>query len=167
MYFILSLITAIVIGAIPEPVELSGSKGGLVSGEPFSTTMIKDKVYLVLYVDPDVRNENKKFIERLKEEKFDRSKFGSIVIINMKATWLPNFVLNKILKKKQEEFPNTIYVKDYDKVLVKKWGLKDDDFNVLLFDKDGKLIFYKAGKLSDEDINQIIALIKEKISMLK
>ena len=153
----------ITVGNIPPVVELSGKAGEMVNGGSFSTEMIKGKVYLVLYVDPDVRKKNDEFVEKIKEQHFDHSKFGSIVIINMAATWLPNFALNKILKKKQKEFPDTIYVKDYKKVFVKKWGLKDDDYNVLLFDKNGKLLFLKSGKMSEEDTQKVINLIKQNI----
>ncbi|NPA52046.1 MAG: transcriptional regulator [Aquificae bacterium] len=165
MGLFLSLVMAFTlsVGFVPPEIKLSGKEGGFVDGKPFSTQMIKGKVYLVLYVDPDVRKLNKNLIEILKKQNFDKEKFGSIVIINMKATWLPKFVLSKILKKKQKEFPDTIYVKDNNKVFVKKWGLKDDDYNVLIFDKDGKLIYKKSGKLSDEDINEIISLIKAHI----
>jgi len=153
----------LILGNVPPEVKLSGKDGGIVNDGNFSTDMIKGKVYLFLYVDPDVRKLNDHFIEELKKQKFDRSKFGSIVVINMSATWLPNFVLNKILKKKQKEFPHTIYVKDYKKVFVKKWKLKDNDYNILLFDKSGKLLFYKSGKLNKDDINTIIELIRKAI----
>ncbi len=163
--FIASFLTALIltVGSVPPFIELSKDEGKLVNGGKFSTEMIKNKVYLVLYVDPDVRNKNDKFVNKIKEQNFDKSKFGSIVIINMSATWLPNFVLNKILKKKQKEFPDTIYVKDFKKVFVKKWGLKDDDYNVLLFDKNGKLLFYKSGKLTDKDTEKVISLVKENL----
>jgi hypothetical protein len=159
--FLLTLLISV--GSVPPVVNLSGKDGKMVNGNEFSTKMIKGKVYLVLYVDPDVRKKNDKFVEKIKEQHFDKSKFGSIVIINMSATWLPNFALNKILKKKQKEFPDTIYVKDYKKVFVKKWGLKDDDYNVLLFDKDGNLIFYKSGKMSEKDTKRVIELIKKNL----
>ena len=161
----LSLIAAVIlsIGQVPPIVNLDGKIGGTVDGKPFSTEMIKGKVYLVLYVDPDKRNLNEDFAEALKKQHFDHSKFGSIAIINMKATWLPNFVLESILKKKQKKYPHTIYVKDYQKVFVKKWGLKDDDYNVLLFDKNGRLLFYKSGKLTPEDTQKVIQLINQNL----
>ncbi|WP_457624275.1 YtfJ family protein [Persephonella sp.] len=162
--FILSLVMAVLmVGTTPPAVVLEGEKGGTVDGKPFSTEMIKGKVYLVIYADPDKRDLNEDFAEAIKKQQFDKSRFGSIAIINMKATWIPNFVLNGILKKKQEKYPNTIYVKDYDKVFVKKWGLKDDDYNVMLFDKEGKLLFYKSGKLTEEDTRKVIQLIKENL----
>ncbi|WP_457638742.1 YtfJ family protein [Persephonella sp.] len=160
--FLLSLLaTALLIGHTPPVVVLEGEKGGTVDGKPFSTETIKGKVYLVVYADPDKKDLNEDFAEAVKKQNFDRSKFGSIAIINMKATWIPNFVLNGILKKKQEKYPNTIYVKDYDKVFVREWGLKDDDYNVLLFDKNGKLLFYKSGKMTEEDTQKVIQLIKK------
>jgi len=161
--FILSLLTAVVIGTTPPPVVLEGEKGGTVDGKPFSTETIKGKVYLVIYADPDKRNLNEKFTEEVKKQNFPKDRFGSIAIINLKATWLPEFVLSNILKKKQKQFPNTLYVKDRDKVLVKEWNLKDEDYNVLLFDREGKVIFYKAGKLSEKDIQTVIRLIRENI----
>ena len=160
MLFLATIITALVIGTTPPIVELKGKDGGTVNGEPFSTKIIKNKVFLVIYADPDKKDLNEDFTERIKKQNFDKTKFGSIAIINMKATWIPNFVLNGILKEKQKKYPNTIYVKDYNKIFVKKWNLKDDDFNVLLFDKDGKLLFYKAGKLTNKDTEKVIKLIK-------
>ena len=165
MGFLTAIFLALMLnlGSVPPYIELKGKDGSLVNGKPFSTKMIKGKVYLVFYVDPDVRDLNNHFIQKLKKQNFDKEKFGSIVIINMKATWLPGFILNKLLKEKQKEFPDTVYVKDKNKIFVKEWRLKDDDYNVLLFDKSGKLIFYKSGKLSNKDIQTVINLIKQNI----
>ena len=41
----------------------------------------------------------------------------------MDATWLPNFAISSALEEKQEKYPNAIYVRDYDKILVKEWNL--------------------------------------------
>ena len=54
----------------------------------------------------------------------------------MAATWLPSFKINKKLKSKQEKYKTTVYVKDLKKRLVEKWGLSDDNNNVMLFGKD-------------------------------
>ncbi len=157
------LVLSLTLGSQMPVVKLAGDDGGLVNGKPFSTEMIKDKVYLFFYVDPDVRKKNDDFANKIKAQNFPKDKFGSIVVINMAATWLPNFALNRVVKKKQKEFPDAIYVKDFHKTFVKKWNLKDDEYNVLLFDKDGKLIFYKAGKLDDKDTQEVIKLIKENL----
>jgi predicted transcriptional regulator len=78
----------------------------------------------------------------------------------MAATGLPNFLINRSLKSKQKEFPNTIYLKDMRKVLVKKWDIDDDNNDVLVFAPDGKLVFYRAGKLSKGDVQELIDTIK-------
>ncbi|HKI48293.1 MAG TPA: YtfJ family protein, partial [Desulfobacteria bacterium] len=77
---------------------------------------------------------------------------------------LPNFAISSALEEKQKKYPTAIYVKDYDKVLVKEWNLADDNSDVLAFDKSGKLIFMKAGKLTPQDIQKLIGLIRENLN---
>lgn len=158
-----SLVFALHVGELPKPISLEGENGALVTGEIFSSDMIKDKVYVLFYVDPDEKELNEHVSAALKAEQFNRETYGSIAIINMAATWLPNFAIASKLKKKQEEFPDTIYAKDLKSVLVKEWNLEDDSSNVLLFDKAGYLLFIKKGKLSDEDVTTLISLIKSHI----
>ena len=54
-------------------------------------------------------------------------------------------VINIKLKSKQEKHKSTVYVKDLGKILVKKWGLNDDDSDVMLFGKDGKVLYSVDG----------------------
>jgi len=84
-------------------------------------------------------------------------------MINLAATWLPNAILESKLKAKQKEFPDTIYVKDKKKVLVNKWGLADDNSDILVFNKQGKLIYKKFGKLSEKEITFVLALIEKNL----
>jgi len=163
----LALLAAINLYAInvnekPKEVTISGENGGLVkNGKAWSSNMLKDKVYVVFYVDPDEKDVNEEFSQALKAKEY-RSKgdFGSIAIVNMAATWKPNFAINVILKGKQKEFPKTIYVKDKNKVLVKEWGLGDDASNILIFSKDGTLLFYKSGKMSEKDTQKAFDIIE-------
>ena len=151
------------VGQMPSTITLEGDKGALVTGESFSSTLLRDKVYVLFYVDPDEKDMNEHVTKALKAEKFDRSNYGSIAIINMAATWLPNFAIASKLEKKQEEFPDTIYAKDLQSVLVNEWDLEDDSSNVVLFGKDGKVLFLVKGKLSDEDVAALITTIKENL----
>jgi predicted transcriptional regulator len=64
----------------------------------------------------------------------------------MKVTRLPKFIISKNLEKKQKQYPNTIYVRDYKKVLVEKWGITDHSNDVLAFDSTGKALFQKRWK---------------------
>ena len=87
------------------------------------------------------------------------TKYGSIAIINMAATWLPNAILESSLASSQEKYPDVTYVKDFDRVLVKKWGLEDDNYAVVVFDKDGKVIHTAKGDLNKVQINKMLAII--------
>jgi len=148
------------IGTTPPVITLSGKEGGKVTGGNWSSSEIRGKVFTLFYVDPDESELNNHVSDALKKEKFPENVFGSIAVINMAATWKPNFAIESVLKGKQEKFTRTIYVKDIQKKLVKKWGLKDDSYHILIFDKKGKLAYSKYGKLSESDLKEFIKKIK-------
>jgi len=152
---------AIELGKVPPSVELTGVEGGKINGSSWNSSMLKGKVHILFYVDPDERELNKYLTRALKKRHFDRKKYASVAMINLAATWLPNAILESKLKAKQKEFPDTIYVKDKKKVLVKKWKLADDNSDILIFDKSGKLMYKKFGKLSDEEIQNVLSLIEK------
>ncbi|MEA3521813.1 MAG: YtfJ family protein [Campylobacterota bacterium] len=154
---------ALEVGSAPLHVTLEGDNGGRIDGSAWSSEMLQDKVHILFYVDPDEKDTNNALSDALKAKAFDRGNYASVAIINMAATWLPNFAIASSLEAKQEKFPHTIYVKDLNKILVEKWEIADDSSNVLLFDKSGKLIYLHEGKLEDDEINKVISLIEEHI----
>jgi len=154
---------AVELGKVPGAVLLSGKNGGRTDGLEWSSKMLKGKVHILFYVDPDKRDLNEPLSQALKKHHFNRKKYASVAVINLAATWLPNVILESKLKAKQKEFPDTIYVKDKKKLLVSKWKLADDNSDILLFDKKGKLIYKKFGKLSDKEIKSLLALIEKNL----
>jgi len=152
---------AIQLGETPPNIELKEKLGGRLDGTPWSSAELQGKVYVLFYVDPDEKDTNNEASEALDREKFPSEKFQSVGIINMAATWLPNFAISSALKDKQKRYPKTIYVRDYKKVLVNAWKIADDSSNVLAFDKKGKLIFRKDGKLTAEEIQTLIKVIRD------
>ena len=152
---------AVDVGEIPPKVELKEKLGGRLDGTPWSSEELRGKVYVLFYVDPDERDTNNDASEALLREKLSRDKFQSVGIMNMAATWLPNFAISSGLKDKQKRYPTTIYVRDYKKVLVNTWKIADDSSNVLAFDREGKLIFRKDGKLTTEEIHTLIKVIRD------
>ena len=152
---------AIELGEIPPNVELKEQLGGRLDGTPWSSVELQGKVYVLFYVDPDEKDTNNEASDALDREKFPSEKFQSVGIINMAATWLPNFAISSALKDKQKRYPKTIYVRDYKKVLVNAWKIADDSSNVLAFDKKGKLIFRKDGKLTAEEIQTLLKVIRD------
>ena len=152
---------AIEIGEIPPKVELREKLGGRLDGKPWSSEELQGKVHVLFYVDPDEKDTNNDASEALDREKFSSDKFQSVGIINMAATWLPNFAISSAVKDKQKRYPKTIYVRDYKRVLVSAWKIADDSSNVLAFDREGKLIFRKDGKLTTEEIHTLIKVIRD------
>jgi hypothetical protein len=152
-------------GKRPATVKLAGTSGGLVSnGSAWSSDSLTGTVSMLVYVDPDERDLNEALAQRLKEEKFDRKLFRSVAVINMRATWKPNAILDPILRGKQKEFPDTLYVKDMDSVLVNEWGLADQTYDVLLFDQAGRVLFRKDGKLETDEIEAFLGLVRENLN---
>lgn len=152
-----------VTGQYLPDLTLTGKNGGKVDGSTWKSTELKGKVYTVMYVDPDEKDINEHVERALKKENFPRDKYGSVAIVNAAATWKPDSMIRMVLKSKQKDYPDSIYVMDREKVLVKKWRLADDDYHVLTFDKSGRLLYEKAGKMSDSDIRDLVRLIRSNI----
>jgi hypothetical protein len=151
------------LGEKPKTVTLEKNEGGRVTGEAWSSSELKGKVFVLFYVDPDFSDLNNAASEALKAEKFSLEKYQSLAVINMAATWLPNFAIDGKLKAKQKDYPDTVYVRDLHKALVKEWKLADDNNDVIAFDQEGKVIFTHEGKLDAEKIKQLIEIIKSKL----
>lgn len=146
-------------GEVPPKVIISEENGGYLDGTAWDSSMLKNKLYVLFYVDPDERETNSAFVDALKAKNYDLNYYASVAIINLAATWLPNVVLEAKLKEKQKKFPNTIYIKDRSKVLVKEWNLEDDSSNVLVLNKNGELIYTYSGKLNATEIDKVLTLI--------
>lgn len=163
VFLITHLALAIEMGQVPPKVELKEKLGGRLDGTAWSSEEMKGKVHVLFYVDPDEKDTNNDASEALDKEKFPSEKFQSVAIINMAATWLPNFAISSSVAEKQKRYPRTIYVRDYKKMLVNAWKIADDSSDVLAFDKEGKLIFRKDGKLAPEEIQKLIKVIKDNL----
>lgn len=151
------------VGEKPPTVVLEGDKGERVNGGSWSSDELVGSVHILFYVDPDESDLNDAASEALKAADFDKEQFRSVAIINMDATWLPNAVIQMRLESKQEEYPNTVYVRDNQKVLVDEWGLADDSSDIVLFDRDGTVLFSVDGQLSDAQIQELLGLIRERM----
>jgi predicted transcriptional regulator len=152
------------VGQKPATVSLSGDAGGRTDGTPWSSDTLKGKVWAVFYVDPDHEDANPDLEKAMKNENYPRDKYGSVAIINMAATWKPNAIISSVLKSRQEEFPDTVYVKDMDKALVGKWKLTDSDYDVMVFDKQGAVVYAKDGAFSKQDIKDCLDVIKKHLA---
>ena len=84
-------------------------------------------------------------------------------VINIAATWMPNFAIQMKLESKQKEYPTTTYVKDMQKILVEQWGLADDSNDALIFDREGKVVFSVDGQLNPSQIEEMLQTIRKNL----
>ena len=148
------------IGEIPTKVVLNDDLGGRLDGTQWSSEeLVSGKVIVLFYVDPDESELNNHVSDALKAENYPKEKYGSIGMANMAATWLPNFAINMKLKSKQEQYKSTVYVKDLEKTQVKKWGLSDDNSDVVVFGKDGRVLYSVDGKFTDAQVKEIVKVV--------
>ncbi len=153
----------LVVGKKAPEVMLEGKNGGRVDGTAWKSNELTGKVHAVFYVDPDEQKINEHVEQALKKESFPLDRYNSVGIVNMGATWIPNFLISKRLKAKQEEYSHTTYVKDKTKTMVRAWGLVDNSYHILVFDKSGNVAWSKGGKLSSEDVSDLIATIRRNL----
>jgi len=154
---------ALTLNETAKEIQLSNENGGLTDGTEWNSSTLNGKLNLLFYVDPDKKDDIDDFMDEFHQKNYDSTQLGTTSIINLKATWLPNFAIEKKLKSQQEKFPNITYVKDKNKLLVDKWDLADDSVNILLFDKEGKLIYQQDGKISNDEQKKLFQIIEEKL----
>ena len=160
MLFPTMVLAELPIGEIPPKVVLKDDLGGRLDGTQWSSEeLVSGKVIVLFYVDPDESELNNHVSDALKAENYPKEKYGSIGMANMAETWLPNFAINMKLKSKQEQYKSTVYVKDLEKTLVKKWGLSDDNSDVVVFGKDGRVLYSVDGKFTDAQVKEIVKVV--------
>lgn len=151
----------------PAPVlRLDGDNGALVTGGPWSSDQLRGRVFVLFYVDPDEKDLNEHVGEALQRENFPSATFGTVAVINMAATWMPNWVLGRALASKQKKYPRTVYIKDFDRVFVKEWGLRDNSYDIVVFDGEGVVRFTAHGKLTEEQLADMLATIETALAAL-
>ncbi len=174
--FFLKMVPLLLIGALTRQtlahagnttlpgISLSGEDGGLHNGEPWNSNLLRGKVNLLFYIDPDRQRQVKPLLAELDSLKFSVDKLGHTFILNTSATIIPDFILRRKVAERAENDDDTRYVLDQNRVLVEKWQLKDDDINILLFDATGRLLFKHSGDISAELIKSLIQKIKRSIN---
>jgi len=149
-----------------EEVTIQGYTGGYYNTDTaWSSSMLKGKTTMLMYVDPDKKNKGEIFKPTIEafERDLDFNKFQIVVILNLKATWKPNLLIESLMKSKLVDYPKRIYVLDKDSVLVKKWGLKNDAYNTLVINEQVKVIYSHSGEWKNNDISKINSLIRAEI----
>jgi len=156
----LNSLAAPVVGQKPPSVTLSGSAGGRLSGAAWSSDELLGKVSVVFSIDPDLAHVNEAAGAALTDEKLPAEKFQSVAVVNMAATWLPNFAIDQHLRQKQKQYPDTAHVRDLRRSLVRAWDLADDGNAVLVLDRQGRVLFVHEGRLDAASLRAMIQAVR-------
>jgi predicted transcriptional regulator len=145
-------------------VTLADDAGGYLDGKPWKSSDLVGKACVLFYVDPDCSDQNEAFTEALRERAYPGEGFATFAVINMAATWKPNFVISKVLKAKQKRYPRTRYVEDRDRALVKAWDLADNAYVVVVLDREGRVRYHTDKELDERRIREVIGLLDELVA---
>jgi predicted transcriptional regulator len=123
---------------------------------------LKGKVLSVFYVSPAEKDMNAHVEDALlKDNGLERNKrYKGLGISNNKASNWPNFVINKIIKSKQEKTGAIILV-DENYTILNLWVLNNNSSNVIVLDKDRVCRYIYKGKLPLTEVTRLIQIIKE------
>jgi predicted transcriptional regulator len=123
---------------------------------------LKGRVLYFNYSDPGSKDMNKHVDDALKSDPgLDRKKsYVGLGIANMKASILPDFVIARIIKSKQQETGATILLDD-NYIILTSWGLKNKVSNIVVLDKERICRYLYKGKLPAADVEKLISVIKE------
>lgn len=132
-------------------------------GKDFDSKHFKGKSFVLFYVNPKYRNLNSDASDALRLQEFDQNQFGSVAIIDLKASWIPNSLVMKGIRKKQIKYPNTVYLKDKKHYMHKILGFKPSGSDIFAFDKNGKMIFKHFGKMNPEQVEEMVEVLKKSL----
>ncbi|HRG58250.1 MAG TPA: YtfJ family protein [Bacteroidia bacterium] len=120
-----------------------------------------EKVLLVLYTDPDVKDVNDPLSDAVREKHYPKEKYVGIGIANCDDTWLPNSMIRYAGRQKQAKYPSSVILVDDNKLVSKAWDLGDCNElgYVLIIGKDSKVKFAKAVKNQNESKAIIASVI--------
>ncbi|HAG15923.1 MAG TPA: transcriptional regulator [Bacteroidales bacterium] len=155
------------VGKVPQKITLANGDGGKIDGTAWSSSELVNKVWVLVYADPDASDVNEAATEAIKAKDYPDQYYNSVAVINMAATWKPNFAINMILKGKQSKYPKTVYVRDMNRTLAKKWGIADESNDIVVFDPSGKVVFSHDGQLGPDAIKEMISILDAEIAKLK
>ena len=143
-------------------ITLDGDNGSYANGDRWDSSMLQGKITMLVYFDPDERGKGEIFMPTLEafERDLDFNRFQILLIINLKATWIPDLLIKAAIKNQATAHPKRNYVFDNNSVLVKRWGLDDDEYNTLVIDEESRVIYSHSGKWKGGEISIMDSLIR-------
>ncbi|MGE5412127.1 MAG: YtfJ family protein, partial [Clostridiales bacterium] len=142
-----------------------------VNNSETSIPFLGEKVVVIFYVDPDVQDLTNPLSDALDAEKFPLDKFAVIGIANCKDTWLPNAVIRMKARHKQERYPRSLILLDYEHILSQQWNLGECNNKLLaiVIGKDLKIKYLRRLSSIDESrqsIPDFLETIKKELKLI-
>jgi predicted transcriptional regulator len=139
------------------------------NNQPKALPFVGEKVLLLQYTDPDVKDINDKLSDAVKAKKFDAKLYQGIGIANCKDTWIPNAGIRMKARQKEKQFAGSIVMLDEDHLLPKALGLGDcNGMGVLMIVGKDKVIKYMKKITSEEESEkatpEVVKLLEAEIS---
>lgn len=140
------------------------------NNNPKDIPFVGEKVIMILYTDPDVKDVNDPLSDAVKAKNFPKDKYAGIGVANCKDTWIPNAGIRMKSRQKEKQFPGSTIMLDTDRILPKTWGLADcNEAGVLVIvGKDKKIKYVKYIKNQDESkaaIQEVMKIITQELAL--
>lgn len=134
-----------------------------------SIPSLGEKVIVLFYTDPDVKDVNDPLSDAIKARKFSTDKYRGIGVANCKVTWIPNGAIRMKSRQKEKQFPGSVVLLDEDEKIRNSWSLADCDGKgvVIVVGKDSKiklLSYVKSQAESKALIAQVTRVIQDEIA---
>ena len=109
---------------------LEGKDGSYADGSRWDSSSLQGKITLLVYFDPDERDKGKIFMPTLEafERDLDFSQLQTILIVNLKATLIPGFLIKVVIKSQAKDHPKRNYI-------------FDDTYNTLVINEESRVIY--------------------------
>lgn len=162
------LFASIKVGDIPERLVIDVKDGGYVTGGPFDSSVLKSKIHILIYADPDEQSSGEELTKYLDEviDEVSPTLLQRYIVINLNDTWLPNYVVSKLIASRQKDDKKTIFVIDKSSVVSKNWGVKRDSFVCMVLDENGKVLYVNDGPFSKKEIQEVVSLVSSQTERL-
>jgi len=144
---------------------LEGNNGSYANGKRWDSSILQGMITLLVYFDPDERDKGKIFMSTLEafEKDLDFNQFQTILVVNLKATLIPGFLIKAAIKGQVKDHPKRNYIFDNNLVLVKNWELDNNEYNTLVINEESRVIYNHSGKWKEGEILIIDSLIRSHV----
>lgn len=129
---------------------------------------VGEKVLMIVYTDPDVKDVNDPLSNSIKAKNFDPSSYAAIGVANCEETWIPNAAIRMKAKQKAEQFKGSVILLDEDNILQKEWELGDCNEKgvIIIVGKDRHIKYLKKVGTQEESrkiTSEVIEIIEQEV----